>query len=590
MGSDLFQSQNKIICALCKKSDETEVTGPLSSKESISAHQNCLLYASGIYCKNSPTYDDLFGFEVEDVQEELRRGRRLPCHRCKKNGATAGCDVKRCKRSYHYPCAIKDHARIHEDTFILFCKLHDPESKKTEGSAECERPDLKRPERRDSDSSTGSSEVSLPKKKRTSPIYIDSDDDIEMYGPVESDTEDCTPPNHNNHSTPDPESKRPCAGPSPLTTGSLKLTSAQKAYGSADHPEELHSRSTPYPYMYRPCMNRLLEVETPRRKKVKRSLDSDDEGLISTDHVVAPATDPVSDPEDSTLPKQPNQSTPVPKETRPCEKPNPSTTEADDDTDIDSEDSQSLLSSKTYCITVPCTVIMDSGLSAESEQSLEHLSPASAAPAAMCTSPGSVTAPEHKETPSTSRTSPPPRTAPTDPVSPDSIYSMSTLDYFIDGPSGQPGLPLHSSPTVDVPAVSTSAVQTLSASHFKSKRLRVLSPPAGVSSSPARPDASDVGTTVNSESSAAIFWARCNDAMWTKEIFSDLLSQLSSLGERVQSQEASQQDYDVALKVLEASGWLPCIVSRLEQDLEKQERDLQRKKAALRDAKAVLGL
>lgn len=35
------------------------------------------LFASGIYCKNSPTYDDLFGFDVDDVKDELRRGKRL---------------------------------------------------------------------------------------------------------------------------------------------------------------------------------------------------------------------------------------------------------------------------------------------------------------------------------------------------------------------------------------------------------------------------------------------------------------------------------------------------------------------------------
>ncbi|RXN29004.1 proteoglycan 4-like isoform X4 [Labeo rohita] len=555
MGSDQSQAQIKITCALCETSDETEITGPLSSKESISAHQNCLLFASGIYCQNSPTFDDLFGFEVEDVKKELKRGRRLvvreegvnhclrfwlckninpsttetdddtdidseesesllltktyritvpctvimdsgtsehslepsspaggapaavctspgsvttpehketpspraqttdpvssgtiysmstldyfidgpsdqpaspqhssptvdvpavstsavqtisasplkserlpvlssragissspgrpaaadasdSCHRCKKIGATAGCEVGRCKRSYHYPCAIEDDAISIEDSskgrYVLFCKLHDPESKKP------------------------------------------NDDDIEcMDAPVKSEIEDCTPPNQNNQSTPYPESKRPCAEPSPSTRGSLNLTSAQKAGGSADNPGELHGKRIFDSPKQSP------EVETPRRKKIKRVLDSDDESPTRTDRVVAPA---VSDAEDSVLPKQPNQSTPVPEKTRPCEKLNPSTTEADDDTDIDSDESQSLLTSKTYRITVPCTVIMDSGPSAESEHSLETSSPVRAAPAAVCTSPGSVTTPEHKETPSTSRSSPPPRAQTTDPVSPD---------------------------------------------------------------------------------------------------------------------------------------------------------------------------
>ncbi|XP_016298460.1 uncharacterized protein LOC107655483 isoform X3 [Sinocyclocheilus anshuiensis] len=203
-----------------------------------------------------------------------------------------------------------------------------------------------------------------------------------------------------------------------------------------------------------------------------------------------------------------------------------------------------------YHITVPCSVIMDSGPSAESEYSLEPSSPAGAAPAAMYTSPGSIAAPEQEEPPSTSRTSPPPRAQTTDPVLPGTTDPTPNQDRASDGPTG-------------------------------------------VSSSPGRPaaaDASDVGTTEKSQSSAAIFWTRCNEAGWTKEVFSELVSQLSSLGERVQSQEASHQDYDVALKVLLASGQLPCIFTQLEQDLEKQERDLQRKKAALRDAKAVLGV
>ncbi|KTF93023.1 hypothetical protein cypCar_00029057, partial [Cyprinus carpio] len=261
MGTDQFQSQKKINCAFCDKSEENKITGTLSSKGNIAAHQNCLLYASAIYCKLSPTYDDLFGFDVEDVKKELRRGKRLLCHYCKKNGATAGCEVKHCKRSYHYPCAIEDRATINEDHFILFCELHDPKSKK------------------------------------------ENDDDTEsMYAPVQSDTEDFTPPNQNNSSTPDPEHKRPGAKPSPSTTGSLNLTSAQKACGSADNPGELHGRSKGYPYMYRASTFQSLGVGTPRRGKNKRILDSDDESPTSSGRVAAPG---VLDLEDSMLQKQP---------------------------------------------------------------------------------------------------------------------------------------------------------------------------------------------------------------------------------------------------------------------------------------------
>lgn len=35
------------------------------------------LFASGLCCENSPEFDDLFGFSVKDVLEEVKRGKRL---------------------------------------------------------------------------------------------------------------------------------------------------------------------------------------------------------------------------------------------------------------------------------------------------------------------------------------------------------------------------------------------------------------------------------------------------------------------------------------------------------------------------------
>ncbi|XP_067300922.1 uncharacterized protein phf11 [Pseudorasbora parva] len=595
MGSD---QRLRVSCVLCKKSDENDITGPLSSKEDISAHQNCLLFSSGIYCKNSPTYDDLFGFAVQDVKNEQRRGKRLICHHCKKNGATAGCDLKRCMRSYHYPCAIEASARAIEDitkgSYKLLCKRHDPESKRTSSvslqgalssfnGSKRRRSADSHGRRSESNSSTGSSEVSLSRKKS----HYDID---HGFAPVESDVEEYTPPTQHNQSTPYPERKWPCDKLNPSGTGSLngELTSDLKARGSTDNPGELHGRSRPTDSMAISC-HTSPEVETPRGKKKRYIVDSDDESPIHTDPVVAPV---VSDLEESVLPEQPNFSTPVPENTRTFERLSPSTTGADDDdTEIDSsEESQSLLQSEMH---VPCNIIMDSGPSAESEYSVELGSPVSAAPENACPTPGFVAAPEHEETPSTSRTSPVPRAPTTDPVSLGGADSTPARHHDSEGPSVQPGSPQHSRPSVDIPMMVNSTVQTLSASDFKIKQQPEPFPPAGVSTSPnlaAASDVCDVNSTGNSQSNSSIFWTRCNQAGWTKEIFSELASHLSSLGERVQSQEASYQDYDVALNILEASGCLPCIITQLEQDLKKQEQDLQRKKAALRDARAVLGV
>ncbi|XP_068184520.1 uncharacterized protein phf11 [Antennarius striatus] len=125
----------KVFCVLCQRSEETKLTGTLSTKKQVTAHQNCLLFSSGICCQNSPQFDDLFGFAVEDVVEEVKRGSKLKCSKCKKRGATAGCEVGRCKKSYHYPCAVQDGAVIVEDpvmgTYKLFCLHHIPRENST---------------------------------------------------------------------------------------------------------------------------------------------------------------------------------------------------------------------------------------------------------------------------------------------------------------------------------------------------------------------------------------------------------------------------------------------------------------------------
>lgn len=35
------------------------------------------LFSSGIYCQDSPRFDDLFGFSVKDVLDEVKRGSKL---------------------------------------------------------------------------------------------------------------------------------------------------------------------------------------------------------------------------------------------------------------------------------------------------------------------------------------------------------------------------------------------------------------------------------------------------------------------------------------------------------------------------------
>lgn len=115
-------------CGFCHLAMESRKTGPLLQKEDTAAHENCLLFSSGLVTQSTPEGDDLAGFSVEGVKKEINRGRKLHCFRCKKSGATVGCEVKKCKRSYHFLCALKDNAKKEEDMdrglFRIYCEIH----------------------------------------------------------------------------------------------------------------------------------------------------------------------------------------------------------------------------------------------------------------------------------------------------------------------------------------------------------------------------------------------------------------------------------------------------------------------------------
>ncbi|TNN53502.1 PHD finger protein 6 [Liparis tanakae] len=167
-------------CALCLRRDETQRTGPLATKDEVTAHQNCLLFSSGLFCRNSPNFDDLFGFDVDDVLTEVKRGSKLICNKCKKKGATAGCEVKRCKKSYHYPCALQDGAHSVEDAaqgeFGLYCSNHYQQKTQSHDASVNGRPapfTRCRPAKRASE--PGPSEVYCPACKKTEGhISVDS--------------------------------------------------------------------------------------------------------------------------------------------------------------------------------------------------------------------------------------------------------------------------------------------------------------------------------------------------------------------------------------------------------------------------------
>ncbi|XP_047579342.1 histone-lysine N-methyltransferase SETDB2 isoform X8 [Lutra lutra] len=122
------EKMEKRTCALCPKDIEYSVLY-FAQSENIAAHENCLLYSSALVeCEDTDPCNKDRNFDVESVKKEIHRGRKLKCAFCKKGGATVGCDLKACNKSYHFFCAKNDDAVLQTDKsqgiFKVFCKQH----------------------------------------------------------------------------------------------------------------------------------------------------------------------------------------------------------------------------------------------------------------------------------------------------------------------------------------------------------------------------------------------------------------------------------------------------------------------------------
>ncbi|MGH0186914.1 UNVERIFIED_CONTAM: hypothetical protein FKN15_022762 [Acipenser sinensis] len=83
----------------------------VSDNQKVAAHHKCLLFSSALVTSHSDS-ENIGGFSIEDVKKELKRGSKLMCSSCHRPGATIGCDVKTCRRTYHYYCALWDEAQM----------------------------------------------------------------------------------------------------------------------------------------------------------------------------------------------------------------------------------------------------------------------------------------------------------------------------------------------------------------------------------------------------------------------------------------------------------------------------------------------
>ncbi|XP_038870694.1 uncharacterized protein LOC120064299 isoform X1 [Salvelinus namaycush] len=507
----------KIRCVLCKSSKENLTTGPLSTKDSVTAHQNCLLYSSGVICQNSPELDDLFGFTVKDVQNEMRRGNRLICYRCKRKGATVGCEVKCCQKSYHYPCAVEDGAHNVEDRiegkYTVYCQKHNPEIAASNGRALSCSGDSDT--EKNNNGETSSKQFCLiceMKEESVSLEHIDSGI-FKLY---------C-------------EKHKPLSLQKELNGHALSGPSSCKS--DSNTPENQRQTQTPKVYR-RLSFSSKQEVTSSRKSKHRRILDnsSDSDGDVNR-------IDMEFSPLESNLEDRLNS-----EHSNHAETPIASTTgnqpaPVDGDyTFIDSDaGSQSLLLPVMLCV------------------ASEEPSQATVCSSASCH--GSV------------------------PHSPGSPHGSS----HSPGPAQYPILPVHSPDCSSVHSGPLNFTSTAIVCYGPVSSPSPATPsPHSVSQCPlARPGGpGSPGGSGNAASS--VFWRKCNEAGCTESIFTTFISDMVGISKRILSDQASQEDYDLSLRVIEASGKLSQMLSQQEREFKKKQRELQRATAAIREARSAL--
>ncbi|CAB1325087.1 unnamed protein product [Coregonus sp. 'balchen'] len=116
-------------CAFCRTNRDKECGQLLvSDNQKVAAHHKCMLFSSALVTSHSDCNDNIGGFSVQDVRKELKRGNKLMCWSCHRPGATVGCDVKTCRRTYHYYCAVWDKAQVKENpsqgSYLVYCRKH----------------------------------------------------------------------------------------------------------------------------------------------------------------------------------------------------------------------------------------------------------------------------------------------------------------------------------------------------------------------------------------------------------------------------------------------------------------------------------
>lgn len=82
----------------------------------VRVHRECAEWAPEVYWENED--------ELVNVDKAYTRGRRIRCVVCNTSGATIGCYVDACRRSFHLRCLKLGNCRVDDEAYAVFCEEH----------------------------------------------------------------------------------------------------------------------------------------------------------------------------------------------------------------------------------------------------------------------------------------------------------------------------------------------------------------------------------------------------------------------------------------------------------------------------------
>ncbi|KAF4788970.1 PHD finger protein 6 [Turdus rufiventris] len=124
--------------------EENEARGKLHifNAKKAAAHYKCMLFSSGTVQLTTTSRAEFGDFDIKTVLQEIKRGKRMKCTLCSQPGATIGCEIKACIKTYHYHCGVEDKAKYIENMsrgiYKLYCKNHSGNDERDEEDEERE--------------------------------------------------------------------------------------------------------------------------------------------------------------------------------------------------------------------------------------------------------------------------------------------------------------------------------------------------------------------------------------------------------------------------------------------------------------------